>query len=113
MIINGIEFEFDFYDTRNIKKYELATEKLNNVLKDPNLVNKKQYEQAEIYCQTIIDFVHDIFDQEIADKLINNPNNMIECIEVLAQITNEGNKLVNETEKVISKYSLSRLNESK
>jgi L-cystine uptake protein TcyP (sodium:dicarboxylate symporter family) len=110
MQINGIEIDYNLYDTTQFKKFELG---LINVKKEiDELPNRElmQYEKAEICCKLICDLILDLFGEDKFNEIIPNKNDMMLCVMVFAELMEISKEWVKTSNQKLEKYTLKRIN---
>lgn len=109
MLINGIEIEYNHYDTNNLKTFEINHENLIKEIQVLEKSNEKVYIKSEKTCKLIVDFFIDLLGEEQTDKLITNRNDMKICIEMFKELFSAINNEVEDTNKSFQKYSITRV----
>lgn len=111
MQINGVDIDYNLYDMRQFKLFELGIthvkNEVANVKKQEQLM---EYERGEIYCKLIVDLITNLFGEEKCNEIITNKNDMMLCAMVFAELMDISNDYVNENNKKLEKYTLKRLN---
>lgn len=111
MQINGVNIDYNLYDTTQFKKFELGMNHVKNeVAKIKKQESLMEYERGEICCKLIVDLITDLFGEEKCNELIINKNDMMVCAMVFAELMQVSNDYVNENNKKLEKYTLKRLN---
>lgn len=109
MIIQGVNVECNMSDTQKVKAYELGQKELLRLSKDPEVAKLMMYEQAELYCSTIVKMISELFGEDACKKIIPNPNDFILCTDVLKDVTETLSVVFKEIESKLLKYDISRI----
>lgn len=110
MQINGIDVDFNIFDTNQLKIFELG---INNVKKEIDGLDERVdlmiYEKGELCCKLVTELINDLFGVEKGNEIITNKNDMMLCVSVLAELIELSNEIVKTNNQKLEKYSLKRL----
>ena len=105
--INDVELELDLMDADMAEKYEKAYRKMQrdvaNIPKNLSLA-----ENIRKQCNLIFCFFNEVFGEGTSKKVFGNKTNLRECIKAVETLIDYVNKDVEETNKIINKYSPNR-----
>ena len=110
MKLNGIDVDYNIFDTTQFKKFELGVTHVKNELDVVQSKDLMQYEKAEICCQLIVDLITDLFGEDKCNEIITNKNDMMACAIVFAELMEISNESVTTNNKRLEKYTLKRFN---
>ena len=106
--INDVELELDLMDADMAEKYEKAYRKMQrdvaNIPKNLSLADSIRKQ-----CQLIFTFFDEVFREGTSKKIFGNRTNLRECIKAVETLIDHVNKDVEESNKIINKYSPNRV----
>ena len=106
--INDVELELDLMDADMAEKYEKAYKKMQrdvaNIPKNLSLADSIRKQ-----CQLIFTFFDEAFREGTSKKIFGNKTNLRECIKAVETLIDHVNKDVEESNKIINKYSPNRV----
>ena len=106
--INDVELELDLMDADMAEKYEKAYRKMQrdveNIPKNLSLADSIRKQ-----CQLIFTFFDEVFREGTSKKIFGNRTNLRECIKAVETLIDYVNKDVEESNKIINKYSPNRV----
>ena len=106
--INDVELELDLIDADMAEKYEKAYRKMQrdvaNIPKNLSLADSIRKQ-----CQLIFTFFDEAFREGTSKKIFGNKTNLRECIKAVETLIDHVNKDVEESNKIINKYSPNRV----
>ena len=106
--INDVELELDLMDADMAEKYEKAYRKMQrdveNIPKNLSLA-----ESIRKQCNLVFCFFDEVFGQDTSKKIFGNRTNIKECIKAVETLIDHVNKDVEESNKIINKYSPNRV----
>ena len=106
--INDVELELDLMDADMAEKYEKAYRKMQrdvaNIPKNLSLADSIRKQ-----CQLIFTFFDEVFREGTSKKIFGNKTNLRECIKAVETLIDHVNKDVEESNKIINKYSPNRV----
>lgn len=111
MTINGIELEFDFFDTEDVRRFETALAETQAEI----IQAEKKESLSDVYetvCQSVKSFFDTIFGEGTGDAVCGERDNFMNCInafEVAIDTVDEGRKALEEkTREVKTKFGGNR-----
>lgn len=111
MQINGVDIDYNLYDTTQFKKFELGVTHVKNEVENIKKQNQlMEYERGEACCKLIVNLITDLFGEEKCSEIITNKNDMMLCAMVFADLIEVSNDYVTENNKKLEKYNIKRLN---
>ena len=106
--INDVELELDLMDADMAEKYEKAYRKMQrdvaNIPKNLSLADSIRKQCNLVFC-----FFDEVFGQGASKKIFGNRTNLRECIKAVETLIDHVNKDVEESNKIINKYSPNRV----
>ena len=106
--INDVELKLDLMDADMAEKYEKAYRKMQrdveNIPKNLSLADSIRKQ-----CQLIFTFFDEVFREGTSKKIFGNRTNLRECIKAVETLIDYVNKDVEESNKIINKYSPNRV----
>ena len=106
--INDVELELDLMDADMAEKYEKAYRKMQrdvaNIPKNLSLADSIRKQ-----CQLIFTFFDEVFREGTSKNIFGNRTNLRECIKAVETLIDHVNKDVEESNKIINKYSPNRV----
>ena len=106
--INDVELELDLMDADMAEKYEKAYRKMQrdvaNIPKNLSLADSIRKQ-----CNLVFYFFDEVFGQDTSKKIFGNRTNLRECIKAVETLIDHVNKDVEESNKIINKYSPNRV----
>lgn len=106
--INDVELELDLMDADMAEKYEKAYRKMQrdvaNIPKNLSLADSIRKQ-----CNLVFYFFDEVFGQGTSKKIFGNRTNLRECIKAVETLIDHVNKDVEESNKIINKYSPNRV----
>ena len=106
--INNVELELDLMDADMAEKYEKA---YRNMQRDVENIpkNLSLAESIRKQCKLIFNFFDEVFGEGTSKKIFGNKTNLRECIKAVKTLIDHVNKDVEESNKIINKYSPNRV----
>ena len=106
--INDVELELDLMDADMADKYEKAYRKMQrDVASIPK--NLSLADNIRKQCNLVFYFFDEVFGQGTSKKIFGNKTNLRECIKAVETLIDHVNKDVEESNKIINKYSPNRV----
>ena len=106
--INDVELELDLMDADMAEKYEKAYRKMQkdvaNIPKNLSLADSIRKQCNLVFC-----FFDEVFGQGTSKNIFGNRTNLRECIKAVETLIDHVNKDVEESNKIINKYSPNRV----
>ena len=106
--INDVELELDLMDADMAEKYEKAYRKMQkdvaNIPKNLSLADSIRKQ-----CNLVFYFFDEVFGQGTSKNIFGNRTNLRECIKAVETLIDHVNKDVEESNKIINKYSHNRV----
>ena len=108
MKIKNTEIDFDLFDADNVEKFEKEAQKVKEKCEKYGKENKSYSQAIREECQIIEEFLDNVFDNGISEKIFEGKKNLLEHINVFQDIVNEKLKKQNDLNNTFNRYMPNR-----